>query len=370
MQDRTPPLIPIPLKQRWHDFRVAQAPVVMFFVLALTIGWMWSRYIHPATIIGEVEPIRANIISVVDGTLQELKVDMLQSVTNGQELGVLLPRAAEEFAAELIGAEGELRLMKRRMDLDKARNLQAYTRLQSDWLAEQMELDLYRIHLQEAEAEYERVQKLFDEKVVGRGTGLSGNVGLDVAKRDRDSLRAQVASHEKVTSELQASLDRLRGMGPQEVTEVDPGIEEAIAAQRERIRRLQAPVVLRSSIDGFVSAISNHPGESVSAGQPILVVSGQRSDRILAWVRQPVTVRPKAGDILEVRRMSMGQAAFKATVVDVGYQMEPISPTLLPLRTGSDQVEVGLPLLVKANEILNLIPGEAVQLRIVKHVND
>lgn len=366
MQDRMLRPVPIPLKQRWDDFRMAQAPVLTFLVLALTIGWMWSRYVSPSSIIGEVEPIRANIISVVDGTLQELKVDILQPVTNGQELAVLVARDVDVFGAELIGAEADLRVMERRMDVDKTRNLGAYAQLRSTLIEEQMELNQARVRLEEAEAEYERVKRLFEGNIVGRGSGIGGNVGLDAAKRDRDSLRAEVASHEEVTEELEASVERLRAIGLQEVGQADAVIDQAIAAQRERTSRLQRPIVLRSSIDGFVSAISNHPGESVSAGQPILVLSGSKSDRILAWMRQPVTHRPRAGDVLEVRRTAMGQPAFKATVVEVGSQMEPISPTLLPATAAADRTEIGLPMLVKADEILNLIPGEAVQLRLLK----
>lgn len=366
MSDRDLQPIPIPLKRRLHEFRVAQAPALTFLVLAGAIWWMWVRYVHPATIIGEVEPVRAHIISLVAGTLQELKVDILQPVTNGQELAVLTALEADPLNAEIIAIEAELRLMKRRMDLDKTRNLGDYARLRAAWLAEKLELDLVRIRLREAESEYGRVEKLFEKRIVGRGLSLGGNPGLDVARRDRDALRSEVASRERATADLEASLERIRAVGLAEVEAADPGIEEAIRAQRARIDYLQRPVVLRSSIDGFVSAVSNHPGERVSAGVPILVVSGRKSDRILAWVRPPVTVRPRAGDVLEVRGMAMGQAAFKATVVEVGAQMEPISATLLPPSAAVDRVEVGLPLMVKAEEVSSLIPGEAVQLRFLK----
>lgn len=370
MPDDTLKPIPTPLKQRWNDLRVVHVPVLTFLILTASICWMWGRYIHPSNIIGEVEPVRANIISVVPGTLQELKVDILQPVTNGQELAVLVALEADQLNAELIAVEAELRLMKRRMDLDKTRNLSAYARLRADWLTERLELDLARIRLQEAEAEYQRVQKLFERQIVSRGVSLNGNTGLDVAKRDRDALRSEIASRERTAADLAASLERLQAIGLMGEDTADPGIEQAIQAQRERIDYLQRPVVLRSSIDGFVSAISNHPGERVSAGDPILVVSGRSSDRILAWIRQPVTLRPRAGDILEVRRMAMGQARFKATVVEVGSQMEPISRTLMPTAGGIDRIEVGLPLLVKADQVFDLIPGEAVQLRFVKSARD
>src|ERR1043166_7260703 len=86
-QDLTP--IPIPRRQQWREFRVAYLPVVTFAGLVLLIGWMWVRYVAPATIVGEVETVRSGIITTAAGELQELKVDRLESVTNGQELAVV-----------------------------------------------------------------------------------------------------------------------------------------------------------------------------------------------------------------------------------------------------------------------------------------
>src|ERR1035437_2196852 len=126
MQDENLKPIPIPPKQRWREFRVAYLPALMFLLLLLVIGWMWTRYVQPSTIIGEVETVRANVISIAAGTVQELKVDRLQSVTNGQELAVVTLLDPDQINAELGAIEADLRLMKARMDLDKTRNLDAY----------------------------------------------------------------------------------------------------------------------------------------------------------------------------------------------------------------------------------------------------
>lgn len=97
----------------------------------------------------------------------------------------------------------------------------------------------------------------------------------------------------------------------------------------------------------------------------MLVVSGRNSDRIVAWVRPPVAELPRVGDVVEVSRMGMGQVNFQGTVIRVGTQLETISPILRAPTAKPESLEVGLPLLVKANEALGLIPGETVQLRVV-----
>jgi hypothetical protein len=116
-----------------------------------------------------------------------------------------------------------------------------------------------------------------------------------------------------------------------------------------------------------VSVVNHLAGEKVTAGQPILVVSAEKSDRIIAWVRQPVTTRPQVGDIVEVRRMRLGQRPFEATVVRVGKQLEQINPTAVTLNQTIERAEFGLPLIVEAANTLDLIPGEALQLRIIRH---
>src|ERR1043165_559294 len=104
-QDLKP--IPVPARQQWREFRIVYLPLVTFSVLVLLIGWMWVRYVAPATIVGEVENARAGIISTVAGTIRELKVDRLESVTNGQELAVLTAHDPEQINAEVAAVEAD-----------------------------------------------------------------------------------------------------------------------------------------------------------------------------------------------------------------------------------------------------------------------
>lgn len=368
MQDQDLSPIPIPRQQRWREFQVVYLPVIAFGCLVVTICWIWVYYVQPPTIIGEVETIRANVISIADGTIQELKVDRLESVTNGQELAVITMHDPDQVNAELAVVEADLRLMKSRMDLDKTRNFDSYSRLREEFLQEELTLEIARIRLQQAEGEFERAAKLYEDKLISRGVGDSSG-GYDVALRDRDALRAEVATGEKTVAELQSAVEQMLAAGASQVGPTDGAVEQAIAAQRERLQRLEKPIVLRSPINGFVSVINHLPGEKVTAGQSILVISAEKSNRIIAWVRQPVTARPEVGDVVEVRRMTLGQPPFTATVVRVGKQLEQINPTAVSLTESIERAEFGLPLIVKVADALELIPGEAVQLRVVKHAD-
>jgi len=365
---QVPDPVPIPPRERWRQFRISYLPVLTFALLVVAAGWLWKRYILPPTIIGEVQPIRATIVSAVDGTIAEVKVDLLEPVTNGQPLVVVSALEPEQLEAELAAIEADLRLMQARMDLDKTRNLDSYSQMRLDLLTEQLNLELARVRLAQAEAEFERAQKLLESGFIARGQGIQRNdFGYDVALRDRDALRAEVATREKTVAELKAAVAQLESVGAARVEPRDAAIEQAIAAQRDRIARLQGPVVLRSPIKGFVSAIYLLAGQKVTAGTPILVVSAESSSRIVAWVRQPISRRPSAGDVVQVRRVGPGQPTVEGTVLKVGSQLEQISPGAYPFGPIQPQrIEFGLPLIVEVPEFAELIPGEAVQVRLVK----
>ncbi|HEY9175537.1 MAG TPA: hypothetical protein VI136_24920 [Verrucomicrobiae bacterium] len=363
--------ISIPPRQHLRQFQVIYLPAITFALLLVMIGWMWTRYVAPASIVGEVETVRAKVISVVAGTLQELKVDRLSSVTNGQALAVVGVLDADQLAAELAAAEADLRLMKARMDLDRVRNANDLARLRTEWQLEELNLDIARIRLVQAETEFERTKRLYDEQLTARGASATRNdFGYDVALRDRDAARAEVAAREKAVAELETGVKRLQAAGAgEELGAPDAVIERAIAAQRERLQRTEQSITLRSPMDGFVSVVDHRPGSKIMAGETILVISAEKSDRILAWVRQPVTVRPHVGDMVEVRRGILGEPPFQGMVVKVGRQLEPINPTAVPLAATIQQAEFGLPLIVKAPDIVDLIPGEAVQLRVIRSVS-
>lgn len=277
-QDLTP--IPIPRKQRWREFRVAYLPPLMFVALLGFICWMWVNYVSPSSIIGEVETVHASIVSTVAGVVQDLDVDLLQPVTNGQVLAVISGLDPDQLKAEMAAAESDLRLLKARMDIDKTRNLDSYSQLRITLLDEEFELDVARIRLQQAQQEFDRSRKLLDSQLIARGVTASPNTprndfGYEVAERDRDVLKSEVAARETAVAEVQRQLKDMESTGLVRVDPVDAVVEQAVGAQRERIAQLQKPLILHSPIDGFISDIKFRSGnESMPAEQCLLSAAG------------------------------------------------------------------------------------------------
>ncbi len=350
----SPAPIPIPKAQRWRDIRMAYLPLVTFALLLVTIFSMWQNYVHPPYLVGEVEAVRANIITTVGGTVLELKVTNLQHVTNGQELAVVSIMEPGTEQAELKAVEADLELMKARMGVDIDRNTENYQQMRLQLLSYQVQLAVDQTNLVLAETEFKRAEQMFTN-----ATQLNTEDAYDIAKAKRDVLLASVSSKISFLGEYEKILSALDPQLQPHNAEV---INAAIQAQQDRLALLNKPIVLKAPIDGFVSTVNHRPGERVTAGLPILVVSGNKADRITGWVRQPVLAKPSVGDLVEVRTIRSGMRTIQATVTAVGEQLEPVSPAALPFNSQARGIEYGLQFLVDVPSGNQLIPGEMVEL--------
>lgn len=368
MPGSTPEPIPIPLREQWRYFRITYLPGVVFFILLLLTAWLWREYVMPPAIVGAVSPVRTTVISGTDGTLIEVKVRLLDQVTNGQILAVVSPVDSEQLRAELAAIEADIKLAGARLDLDKVRNLNSYSQLRLDLRTEQLALELAEIRLQQAQAELDRAQKLLEAGFISRGLGVTRNdFGYDVALRDRDTLAAEIRARRTNIAELEAALRKLEAAGATNVIPEDTVTEQAILALQNRLRQLMKPVTLCAPMNGFVSAQYAYPGQRVTANTPLLVISADRSTEIIAWVRQPTPETiPAPGDTVLVQRAAPGQPKFYATVVRVGHQLEQIYPEASPIPANMQRIEFGLPMLVKAPPDVPLFPGEPVQLKLLR----
>jgi multidrug resistance efflux pump len=342
-------------------------PVLTFLLLVVGIYWLWTPTLSPSAIVAEAKTTRANVLTTIAGTIQEISVSDMQRVKKGQELVVLSALDPVALQAERQAVEAELQLMKAQLNVDRVRNQDAFSQMRTRLMEERISLSVAQVNLQEAEATFEAVNRLYERQLVpkvsddgARGVGSTA-LGYDAALRQRDALRSEVAGRVRAIAQLERDVAAMSASSAVEVSSVDRAIEDAIRAQQARIESLDGRTVLRSPIDGFVSVVNSRAGERVPAGQPILVVSAEHVEHIVAWVRQPLSVRPEEGDVVRVRAAGHSKPFVESTVVRVGSQMEAISPTLLVDNESSRQVEVGLPFLIKVPDELDLVPGEMVE---------
>ena len=350
--DKLPP-IPTPAAQRWREFRIQVLPMVMFAVVALGVVLLWKSLVSPTGIVGEVEAIKADVISIQDGTVAQLNIDRFDVVEEGQELGEIAGSSDDFIQASIAAIEADLRVMDARLALDERRNQQSTVRLKMDLYTERIQLVADKAGLIQASNSFKRAEQEFNQT-----PKLISENDYDIAKAAFETLRASVAERGQLITEMSRTLEEMTQSDNSENKDV---VEDAIKTKIVELEETLKPTMIKAPMSGVVSSIYHRPGEKIVRGVPILTVTATHSDRIVGYLRQPITSRPTTNDIVIVSKRSQRQSAT-GRIIRVGTQMELINPALLS--TDSNRIEVGLPILVSIPSGMKLVPGEFVDLSI------
>ena len=346
------PPIPTPPAQRWREFRIQILPLVVFVITLAAIAWMWRNFVQPSGIVGHVETIQANVMSLNDGVITDLSVDHLQFVTNGQVLGQVQITDPETLKASLTAVEADLKVLEARMRLDKMRNEQSVQQLTLDWLREQALLELAKVNLGLATSKLTQMEYLAKEGVVSA-------YDLNVTRAEKDALDQEILVRTKAIANWQ---EAIRTTTAANHAENDPVIQAALEAKQRELSLTMEPSILKAPMDGIVNVIYRHTREKVTRGEPILTVAAAKSERVVGYLRQPVQNIPSVDDVVVIHTRTQKRQAGEGRIIKVGAQFDPINPALLS--ADSNRVEMGLPILVSIPPGMNLSPGEFVDLAI------
>ncbi|MES2697296.1 MAG: hypothetical protein V4773_27775 [Verrucomicrobiota bacterium] len=352
MSDRLPP-IPTPRSQIWRQIRLQYIPVIVFFIGLAAAAFIWSRWVAPPTLVGEAEAIRAELRSAQSGRIVELKVDLLQPVKAGDVIGHVLLNEPGVIASSLAVIRAEMEVLRRTSNL-------TIEQLELDWMNKRVQLVALQGQLQQAEANLARSTQLHRGKLIT-------DEEYEQARNTRDAVQAQL----KAQTELNARIDPTRPPSANQpdtraVTMASNELSAAIAQKEEQLRLIEAqlgPAPLIAPIDGVVTLVYRRAGEAISAAEPILQVTALRSERIVGFIRQPVTLDAKPGMAVEVRTRSMQRQSAMTTVTQVGQQLEPVTPSLLAamrLPVTTIPSDFGLRIHIAPPPGLLLRPGETV----------
>lgn len=231
-----------------------------------------------------------------------------------------------------------------------------FERIRVEWLKTKSELAIARVKLEQAERDVARNEPLFREKLVSADIyELSTNV--------RDALQAEVDEKSKACAQIEERLDHLRPIGePGALAENDPAVTNWLAqlkeAQSDAARHLE-PLTLVAPISGMVDMPRRQTGEFVLPGEPLLTINSLRSERVIAYLRQPYRLDPKVGMTARVTTRTHKREVFSSQVIQVGAQMEVLTNSLALVRPGS-LVDAGLPVIVHVPDEVLIRPGEIV----------
>ena len=353
--------IPTPPAQRLRDLRTRFLPATVIGICVIIIGVLWNNNIAAPTLVGQAEPVLANLSSYKPGTVAGLNVTRFQRVKAGDILGQVLIADPKVVAASLAVIRAEIETI-RVTDSPLAiqqRNAVNYFQVRLDWMRQRAVLATARVNLQLAEIELRRNQDLVKDKLVPQSD-------LDIALATRDGLQREVEELTKLVNEGEQSFKELNPSGDLVKLSSDP-THAAMVLQEAKLRQAEAelsPVTLRASMDGVVTAIFHRSGESVTAGQPIVSIASVQPVRIVGYMRAPSLDDPKVGMKVEVRTRGGRREVGLAQITEVGTQLE-VPPLALASSAKPANTELGLPVEISLPANLNIRPGELVDLTLV-----
>lgn len=373
--------IPTPVAIRWREFRINVVPILIFVVVLGIVAWIWSVHVTPPLMIGQVEPLRADVVSIKDGTLVKLDVDLYQPVYAGQPLAAVLPADPKLIESTVAVIQAEAELLKAQIEMEtlsQSRAITDFAQLQLELLQQKTLLVANKVKLQYLEAELSRYSELREKAIVAESE-------YELIKNQRDTLIAEVAERENLISTIQRQIDQLQKILIAEDKFSDSllhKIQASLELQQQKIRLAEAelgPVVLQAPIDGIVTFLYRRRGENVVAGEPIMTISSTNASRIIAYVLPPWTEEIQTGQQVEVMRRTPRRETAVATIQFVGVTMEPVPPTLfnpigsravglnrVPIniaQLGGQIVEIGRPVVISLPKEFSLYPGELVDIR-------
>lgn len=426
------PRIPSPPRVIFREIRIAVLPFVAFAVVLGLTAVTWRNYVGPATLVGEVEPVRAYVSTPQDGQLITLSVGLLDRVSIGQTVGQVLPIAdPRTLISQLALRWSRIGHLRDAVDarLRQQNNEIAYAGLRLDWMNQRAELAMLRAQQSYFQLELNRQERLSSgggtNRLTSDGVGnvdfstflgpepanngapsldrdasavsdnyqspqLSGNLRVDpgrmlrnysigagspsrlnsvseyeVARRDYDSLTAEIEERARLVEEIELSLSRLTPEEARLNEEAPAALRAALEIEEQELRTLEkqlGPVDLVATVDGVVAAVHRRAGENVTAGEWILTLSGDRAERVIGFIRQPIKVDIQLDMPVEVRCRGRNRESGLGRVLAVGTQLEPIFTELLPWGTSSNTVELGLPFLISLPPTVPALGGETVDL--------
>ena len=348
--------IPVPLSLRWREFRIKSLPPLFFLLLCIACGLLWQSAVLQGGFLGVAEGSRSVVTALQPGVLGTLQTEAYDRVKAGQPLAEFNP-FEPRVELDLLNSEVQLARLQWEPTAHEEYGFSA-DRLLLEIHRLRTEEAVAQVNLARAENDVKRNQPLFQEKLVSEEI-------FDLSNKTRDLYRAEIETKRQAIQALEARF--------QEITRQSTANEGQIGKQ-ERLASLLGNLhtasnligrkTLTAPIDGLVAAIYRRPGESVLAGEPLLLINSEWSTRVVGYLRQPYPFTPEIGQRVRVTTQERRTRQVDGVLVQIGAQVESITNTLAMLPQGK-LIDAGLPLVVDLPADARIRPGEVVSLSLI-----
>jgi multidrug resistance efflux pump len=297
-----------------------------------------------------------DVIAVLDDT--QVKAAIETARANVRQLSAELD-AAKAGLGGAAGAGG-LATDLRRFAIDEDRQ-------RLDALAIKVTLEGDRVELERRKVEARRAEML-------RAANLLSDAELDDARLLYEEVKRRNEENERLLHETEEALHRTQarrvdyehgGGGTAGEPAAFRPLRESINVEILRLKEVETQreaLVLKSPVAGRVSRILAARGQSVVAGEPIVLIEEEAVREIVAYVREGDTRSIAPNSKVRVTSVRSGRVA-DSVVMAVGPGLEPLPQRLWK---NPQVAEYGLGVTIGASPLMALTPGEIVSVDFVK----
>ena len=372
--------IETPPAQRRENFKHKTLPLLVWCLCAAVAGGMLLSRARRFEYVGVAIAPSYEISSPAAATLASIGVGLYDNVGPGDVVAVL---DDTQVKSVIETARANVRLLSAELDAAKAglggaagpdglaTDLRRFAvdedRQRLDALAIKVTLEGDRVEMERLEIDVRRAEAL-------RAANLLSDADLDNARLLYQEVKRRNEENEILLNEAEEVVRRTQarrrdygrggGSAGSEPAAFRP-LREGINVEIQRLKEVETQreaLVLKSPVAGRVSSILAAKGQSVVAGEPILLIEEETVREIVAYVREGDARQVAPNSKVRVTSVRSGKVT-ESVVVGVGPGLE-----VLPQRLWKNpqMMEYGLGVTIGASPMMALTPGELVSIDFVK----
>lgn len=351
-------LVPIPFSRRLKEFRLRFIPVIVFAVVVVMVAYLWDMRVYNPTFTGKVYAQVTLITAPETGLIQGMRVQEFDRVQYGDTLAVVVSVDTAIVATQIAVLRATIDLLELTQEplSDWTRNRLDLAGLRLDIVRETVDRTTTELDLAQTRTEVERIRTL-------RTRDMASEQQLERAELELAQLEAEMRARNDGLAAMSSRFESLEQDDRRLEMRRGDIIAAAVAVHEQEIAALEAalrPFVVRAPFDGVIARVFFFNNSNVPRGEAFIQLESEVPTHIIGFLRQPLTVRPEPGMLVQVRSRRAEKRITAARLDKIGAQALQFEESVQ--RPGL--LETGLPVKISlvGLESMGLVPGEFVDI--------
>jgi multidrug resistance efflux pump len=348
-----------PFNQKLREFRLRFIPVIVFGAVLIFVIYLWDLRVNNPSFIGLVHAEVAMLTSPQTGLITNMLASDFDRLQTGDPIATIVIVDSYLIKSRIDVILSQIDLVKATLDplSDWQRNRINLASLRVDLVQERVELSSLEIRKNQQTRNVDRFYQLFK-------SGLGSAQELEDATLALDLISSEIEVRQQHIIELEDYFSKMKFSDQQyNINETDI-LTSAIRVYESELAALEAelqPVVIRAPFDGVVAQTFFSNGSYLPAGEVFVRYESSKPTHIIGYIRQPLTVRPHIGMIVQIRTRTAQKFIAPAVIENVGVQLSIMEESLQ--RPGA-HFESALPIKISLSglEGITLTAGEIVDI--------